>query len=75
MEPKYPNIEVQLSGEDGNAMMIIGSVRRALKRGPREMQLDPPTTISSEVKAFTDEATSGNYDNVLQTCMRWVTCN
>ena len=31
MQPKYQNIEVQLSGKNGNAFMIIGHVRNALK--------------------------------------------
>jgi hypothetical protein len=26
----------------------------------------------SEVAEFTKEATSGDYDNLLQTCMRWI---
>lgn len=63
MEPHYPEIRVQLSGEDGNAYFIIGRVRRAL----REAGIS-----QSEIEAFTSEASSGNYDNVLQTCMRWV---
>jgi hypothetical protein len=31
--PKYPKIEVQLSGENGNAFPLIGIVKRALKNG------------------------------------------
>lgn len=64
MDPKYPDIEVQLSGEDGNAFSIIGSVRQALRRAnvPKE-----------DVEAFTSEAMSDDYDNVLRTCMKWVT--
>ena len=62
-EVKYPNVSVQLSGEDGNAMMIIGRVRKALRRaGVKDAELD----------AFSEEAMSGDYDNVLQTAMRWV---
>lgn len=63
MEPKYPDIEVQLSGEDGNAMFIMGRVSKALKRGgaPKE-----------DVDAFYKEAMSGDYDNVLRTCMKYV---
>jgi hypothetical protein len=63
MDVKYPEIEVQLSGEDGNAMMIIGSVRRSLRRAG---------VSNDEIEAFSNEALSGDYDNVLQTCMRWV---
>mgnify|MGYP001210668926 CR=1 FL=1 len=60
---KYPQVKVQLTGEDGNAFFIISKVRSALKRAGASEE---------EVKAFCDEATSGDYDNVLQTCMRWV---
>lgn len=63
MEVKYPNIEVQLTGNDGNAFAIIGSVRRALV----QEKVD-----SSEVTKFLEEAMSGDYDHLLQTCMKWV---
>lgn len=63
MDPKYPDIEVQLTGEDGNAFFIIGRVRRALKNAGVETE---------EIEAFTKEATSGNYDHLLQVCMAWV---
>ena len=31
MNPKYPDVSVQLSGRDGNAFAIIAAVRGALK--------------------------------------------
>ena len=62
-EVKYPEIEVQLVGEDGNAFAIMGSVTEALRRA------DVP---QAEIDAFIAEATSGDYDRLLQTCMRWV---
>jgi len=60
---RYPDITVELVGEDGNAFSIIGAVRRALRRAnvPHE-----------EVSKFQDEAMSGDYDHLLQTAMRWV---
>lgn len=61
--PKYPGVKVPLVGEDGNANMIIGRVRRAL------MRAEAP---KAEIDLFVEEATSGDYDNVLQTAMRWV---
>jgi hypothetical protein len=64
MDPKYPNIEVQLTGNDGNAYYILGSVSRALRRGG---------VSPDEVSEFTSEATSGTYDHLLRTCMKWVT--
>lgn len=64
--PKYPEIEVQLSGEDGNAFFIIGRVRKAMRRA------DVP---DNEIEQFSVECQSGDYDHLLQTCMKWVTCH
>lgn len=63
MKPKYPDVEVQLSGEDGNAMAIMGRVSKALRRAGVSRE---------ECDAFREEATSGDYDQLLQTCFRWV---
>lgn len=63
-EPKYPDVEVQLSGEDGNAFMMIGKTRRALKRHG---------VSDEEIEQFSTEATSGDYNNVIATIGRWVT--
>jgi hypothetical protein len=30
MEPKYPDITIQLTGEDGNAFFILSRVRKAM---------------------------------------------
>lgn len=60
---KYPEVEVHLAGDDGNAYSVIGKVRKALKRAGVEKE---------EIDKFTDEATSGDYNNVLKTCMEWV---
>ena len=62
MQPKYP-ITVQLTGNDGNAFAIMASVSRALK----DYGVD-----REEVSTFTQEAMSGDYDNLLRTAMRWV---
>ncbi len=61
---KYPDVEVQLSGEGGNAFSVMGAVRKALKRAG---------VSQIEVEAFNKEAMSGDYDHLLQTCMKWVT--
>lgn len=63
VEPKYPRVKVQLTGEDGNAFFIIGKVSRALRRAGAS---------DEDVKAFNREATSGDYNNLLKTCMEWV---
>ena len=60
------DVEVDLSNSDGNAFMILGKVRKALRQaGATENQL----------KEFSDDAMSGDYDHVLQTCMKWVEVN
>lgn len=63
MEIRYPEIEVQLSGESGNPEMIIARVSAALRRAGVSQE---------EIETFRAEAKSGDYDNVIQTCMRWV---
>jgi hypothetical protein len=60
---KYPNIEVKLVGKDGNAFSIMGRVTREMRRGGVPM---------SEIEKFTEECMSGDYDNLLRTCMDWV---
>lgn len=61
--PLYPNIEVQLTGEDGNELMIIGRIRTALRRA---------NVPNEKITEFVNEASSGDYDKVLQTAMKWV---
>ncbi len=62
-EPKYPHIEVELVGQDGNAMSIIGRVAAALRRHG---------VSANHVNEFVEEAMSGDYDNVIATACRWV---
>jgi hypothetical protein len=62
MQTKYPDIAVKLVGEDGNAYNILGRCQRAM----RDAGLP-----QDERDAFFAEATSGNYDHLLQTAMRW----
>jgi hypothetical protein len=63
-EVKYPNIKVKLIGKDGNAFSIIGRVAEAMrkKKIPEE-----------EIASFRKEAMRGDYNNLLRTCMKWVT--
>jgi hypothetical protein len=61
--PKFPDVEVVLTGTDGNAIAIISKVKRALRSGGANRD---------EIAEFMDEATSGGYDNVLVTAMNWV---
>ena len=60
----YPEVHVVLTGTDGNALAIVGKVRRALEHNG----------VHDDVcEVFVREALSGDYNNVLQTAMRWVT--
>jgi hypothetical protein len=61
--PKYPEVEVKLVGEDGNAFSLMGIVSRGLKNAG----------LGAEVEAFREEAMSGDYDHLLATCLEWVT--
>lgn len=63
---KYPEIEVQLVGEDGNAMSIMARVNQALRRGGVD---------KAERDEYMSQSMSGNYDNVLTTAMAWVSCS
>jgi hypothetical protein len=63
MEVTYPNVTVQLVGEDGNAFAILGIVQRAM----RKAQID-----ATAIQAFMAEAMSGDYDHLLQTVMKTV---
>ena len=55
------DIKLKLVGEDGNAFAIMGRARQALRRNGRSDLID----------AFTSECTSGDYSNLLATCMRY----
>lgn len=62
MTPKYPDITVELIGNDGNAMTILGNCTRAARMNG---------VPQKEIDQFFTEATSGDYDHLLQTCMQW----
>lgn len=61
--PRCPEIEVQLTGEDGNVFAVMEAVREALRKGGYSVAV---------VNAYTDEAMAGDYDNLLRVTMRWV---
>jgi hypothetical protein len=63
--PKHPEVKVQLVGLDGNAYSIMGRAQQAMIRAG---------LTDADVTAYCDEAMSGDYDNLLQTTMRWFDC-
>jgi len=62
-QPRYPEVTVKLVGEDGNAFAILGRVTRALRQAGVDQ---------AERAEFMAEATGGDYNDLLATCMRWV---
>lgn len=62
--PKYPEIKLQLTGQDGNAFNILGLVKRALKKN---------NVSHDEILQYINEATSGDYDHLLSVTTKWVT--
>lgn len=60
---KHPEITVKLVGENGNAFNILGVVIRAMRKA---------RLSDDEIKQFQSEATSGDYDKLLQTVMKYV---
>jgi hypothetical protein len=63
-KPRYPDIDVQLTGQD--AFAVLGAVIKAMK------EHGVPT---AQRKAFYEQATRGDYDHLLRVCMYWVTCD
>lgn len=59
----YPDVEVQLSGNDGNAFAIIDAVQRALRD---EVSAEAASTYANEAMD------SESYDALLQHAMRTV---
>jgi hypothetical protein len=57
-----PTVHVTLSGNDGNAFAVIGMTRKAMKDAG---------CSSPHIEKFVKEATSGDYDHLLQTVMRY----
>ena len=54
-------LKLKLIGEDGNAFSILGRARKVmLEAGQKE-----------EFAKYKSEATSGDYDNLLQVTMKW----
>jgi hypothetical protein len=57
------DIDVQLSGRDGNAFAILGAVQKALRNAGAP---------AADIQAFMTTAQSGDYNNLLRTCAEYV---
>lgn len=60
MEQKRPR--VKLVGNDGNAFAILARCREAAQKAK---------WTPEQIQAFLTEATSGSYDKLLATCMKY----
>ena len=61
-EPKRKPL-VKLIGENSNAYAIIGRVKKALKKAGADQEY---------IQRYVDEATSGDYNNLLLVTMKYV---
>lgn len=53
---------VKLIGEDGNAFAVLAAARKAMKKAGWDKK---------EIEDFLEEAMSGDYNNLLQTVMKY----
>lgn len=60
-----PDVTVNLINADGNVFAILGTVSKMIKRAGH----------GDRCTEFMDEATAGDYDHALRTCMKWVNIN
>jgi hypothetical protein len=61
--PKFPHVTLKLTGQEGNAFMVLGLTIRALQRAG---------VSRADIDLFRAEATSGDYDHLLCTVMQTV---
>lgn len=62
-KPKFPDVEVKLTGYDGNAYTIMGRVSKAMR--------DAGCT-KEEIDEYRELSMSGDYDNLLRVAMQTV---
>ena len=56
--PKY-DIDVQLTGTDGNAFAILAKMQRAMRNAG---------IPAADINTFINDATEGDYNHLLRTC-------
>ena len=61
--PRYPRVKVQLIGPSGDFYPTVTAVQTAMRRAGVPLQ---------ELSNFYQDATTGDEDNLLRTCLRWV---
>ena len=63
---KYPEVSLELVGQDGNAFSILGRAQKAARRAGLSREV---------IEKFMAEATSGDYNHLLGTTMEWFSCD
>lgn len=63
MNTKFPQVTVKLVGQNGNALMILGAVKNAMRKAK---------IPAEDIKSYMDEAMAGDYDHLLRTTMKTV---
>jgi len=63
---KYPEVQFQLVGIDGNAFSILGKAQREARRAGLSKE---------QIEEYINEATSGDYNNVISTTMKFFDCS
>ena len=61
--PKYTNIKVKLTGQNGNTLSLMGVVTKAMRKAG---------CTEDEIAAYRREALSGDYNNFLRVSMATV---
>jgi hypothetical protein len=61
--PRYPRVTVQLIGRTGDFYPTVTAVQTAMRRAGVPLQ---------ELSNFYQDATTGDEDNLLRTCLGWV---
>jgi hypothetical protein len=59
-----PAAPMDWGNQDGNAYAIMGAVARGLRKTGHTKE---------EIETYHEDSTSGDYDHLLQTAMRWST--
>lgn len=63
---KYPEVQFQLVGIDGNAFSILGTAQKHARRAGLSKE---------QIEEYVNEATSGDYNNVISTTMKFFDCS
>ena len=63
VEPRHPEVEVDLAEADDNPFAVMALMRIAMRAAK---------VPAAEISEFFDEAFSQDIDQLLETCQRWV---